>query len=123
MSKKNGNGDDDHPEFDWEKSRDEAEEGMARADASRRIDNVLWKLRAAEYRIHHRSEEMTADKLSRAIGLPVGRAVVGAWFNGQAKQRKLVFTGKWCQSSRVTRHVGAQRVWWIPAEDPLDDSD
>lgn len=98
-------------QFDFLKSEFEAERGMIRAlnhsrDWGGKADDWLFEKK--------QGDEITADDAIYDCGLPDGtRNIVGAWFNGKAKQRLIRFSGKFCKSRRITRHTGLQRIWIV----------
>ena len=61
------------------------------------------------------NENFTSDDLIKRVGLPdegVNKNnAVGAWFNGLANSRFIVWTGATVKSERVDRHGGMIRVW------------
>jgi hypothetical protein len=104
------------PTFDSKEAQRLADEGMSNAMRAQRV--TLWKEMANAWLASQPSGvEITADDLTRAVGLPdIGPArnnVVGAWFSGRAKAGKLVFAGRMRKSLRVERHGNVQRVWVV----------
>jgi len=101
--------------FDKDEGKQRAETGMDLASSSFRVQR--WKMKADEWLFHQKGNEITADDLTKSVGLPSNgenqNNVIGAWFCAKSKERQIFFTGKFRKSDRVKRHVGLQRVWKV----------
>lgn len=104
------------PVVDAQQAAHASEQGQAQALRAERV--TIWKAAASSW-LSHRQEgdEITADKLVEAIGLPdegVARNnVVGAWFSSMSKSGRITWTGNLVKSERVIGHQNLQRVWRV----------
>lgn len=100
-------------EFDFAIGTALAEKGMLLASSASRVQS--WQESADHWLSMQATCEFTADDLVKAVGLPSRGAnqnnSVGAWISAQAKQRRIVFTGRFSKSERKDRHIGLQRIW------------
>lgn len=106
----------DPPEFDFNRGKQEGDEGMDRASEAGRVQ--AWKHWADKWlAIQPDGKLFTPDDLIEGVGLPDPGAgankqnAVGAWFNAKAKQHLIEFTGNLHKSIRVDRHTGLHRIW------------
>lgn len=94
----------------------EAIDGMERASRAERVQ--AWKQAAAAwFSLLTPGEEIVADDLIAAIGLPdqgvAKNNVVGAIFSAQSKSGRLRFSGRFQKSERVIGHGNLQRIWIV----------
>ncbi len=105
----------DQLELDGFGGRLDAEAGMAQASAADRVQ--VWKALAdGWYRAQPKGALITADDLTRSIGLP-GQGinqnnVVGAWFSARQRAGELEHAGTTTSLRRI-RHRNLFRVWRI----------
>lgn len=105
--------------FDLEEGTRRARQGMALAARALRVQQ--WKAEADLWLSHQQhGDTITADDLVGAVGLPDieeegqdRNAVLGAWFAGKSKQKRLVWEGSTVPSQRSERHGNYQRVWTV----------
>lgn len=101
-----------HEQFDFFSGQFEAIKGMGLAGgaASEWCTNALswFERQPAGY-------EFTGDDLRKAVGV-VNTGVnknnaVGAWFSAMSKEKRIRFTGRYRNSTVVSRHASLIRVW------------
>ena len=101
--------------FDKNAGKQRAETGMDLASSSFRVQK--WKMKANEWLFHQKGNEITADDLTKDVGLPSNgenqNNVIGAWFNKKSHENLIFWTGRFQKSSRISRHVGMQRIWRV----------